>query len=72
MTTKQFEDLKINLFISTNQEASKNVPFFVYVNKRPIKNPTVSYAIKNAFKNRVHELYKPYVAHIYHYPQSLY
>ena len=61
MTTRQFEDLKINLFISTNQEASKNVPFFVYVNKRPIKNPTVSHAIKNAFKNRVHELYKPYV-----------
>ncbi len=61
MTTRQFEDLKVNLFISTNQEASKNVPFFVYVNKRPIKNPTVSHAIKNAFKNRVHELYKPYV-----------
>ena len=60
-TTRQFEDLKINLFISTNQEASKNVPFFVFVNKRPIKNVTVSYAIKNAFKNRVHELYKPYL-----------
>ena len=59
--SRQFEDLKINLFISTNQEASKNVPSFVYVNKRPIKNPTVSYAIKNAFKNRVHELYKPYL-----------
>ena len=61
VTSRQFEDLKINLFISTNQEASKNVPFFVYVNKRPVKNPTVSSAIKNAFKNRVHELYKPYV-----------
>ena len=61
VTTRQFKDLKINLFISTNQEASKNVPFFVYVNKRPIKNATVSYAIKNAFKNRVHELYKPYL-----------
>ena len=61
VTTKQFKDLKINLFISTNQETSKNVPSMVYVNKRPIKNPTVSYAIKNAFKNRVHELYKPYV-----------
>ena len=60
-TTRQFEDLKINLFISTNQEASKNVPFFVFVNKRPIKNVTVSYAIKNALKNRVHELYKPYL-----------
>ena len=59
--SRQFEDLKINLFISTNQEASKNVPSLVYVNKRPIKNPTVSYAIKNAFKNRVHELYKPYL-----------
>ena len=59
--SRQFEDLKINLFISTNQETSKNVPSFVYVNKRPIKNPTVSYAIKNAFKNRVHELYKPYL-----------
>ena len=60
-TTRQFKDLKINLFISTNQEASKNVPFFVYVNKRPIKNATVSHAIKNAFKNRVHELHKPYL-----------
>ena len=59
--SRQFEDLKINLFISTNQEASKNVPSLVYVNKRPIKNPTVSYAIKNAFKNRVHDLYKPYL-----------
>ena len=53
--------VKIKLFISTNQEASKNVPFFVYVNNRPIKNSTVSYAIKNAFKNRVHELHKPYL-----------
>ena len=61
VASRQFEDLKINLFISTNQETSKNVPSFVYVNKRPIKNPTVSYAIKNAFKNRVHELYKPYL-----------
>ena len=61
VTTKQFEDLKIDLFISTNHEASKTVPFFVYVNKRPIKNPTVSSAIKNAFKNRVHELHKPYL-----------
>ena len=61
VTTRQFKDLKINLFISTNQEASKNVPFFIYVNKRPIKNATVSHAIKNAFKNRVHELHKPYL-----------
>ncbi len=61
VTTKQFEDLKIKLFISTNQEASKKVPFFVYVNNRPIKNSTVSYAIKNAFRNRVHELHKPYL-----------
>ena len=61
VTTKQFEDLKIKLFISTNQEASKKVPFFVYVNNRPIRNSTVSYAIKNAFKNRIHELHKPYL-----------
>ena len=61
VTTRQFKDLKINLFISTNQEASKNVPFFIYVNKRPIKNATVSHAIKNAFKNRVHELHRPYL-----------
>ena len=61
VTTRQFKDLKINLSISTNQEASKNVPFFIYVNKRPIKNATVSHAIKNAFKNRVHELHKPYL-----------
>ena len=59
--TKQFEDLKINLFISTNQEAKKTISHFVYVNNRPIKNATVSYAIKNAFKNRVHELHKPYL-----------
>ena len=59
--TKQFEDLKINLFISTNQEAKKTIPHFVYVNNRPIKNATISYAIKNAFKNRVHELHKPYL-----------
>ena len=61
VATKKFEGLKINLFISTNQEASRNVPFFVYVNNRPIKNSTISFAIKNAFKNRVHELFKPYV-----------
>ncbi|MDA9718945.1 DNA mismatch repair endonuclease MutL [Betaproteobacteria bacterium] len=60
-TTKQFEDLKIKVFISTNQEASKKIPFFVYVNNRPIKNSTISYAIKNAFKNRIHELHKPYM-----------
>ena len=61
VTTRQFKDLKINLFISTNQEASKSVPFFIYVNRRPIKNATVSLAIKNAFKNRIHELHKPYL-----------
>ena len=61
VSTKQFEDLKINLFMSTNQEANKKIAPFVFVNNRPIKNSTVSYAIKNAFKNRVHELHKPYL-----------
>ena len=59
--TKQFENLKIDLIISTNQVAYKKHPVFVYVNNRPIKNPTISYAVNNAFKNRVHELHKPHV-----------
>ncbi len=61
VTTKHFEDLKIKLLISTRQEATKKAPFFVYVNNRPVKNSTIAYAIKNAFKNKVHELHKPYL-----------
>ncbi len=59
--SERFGELDIELYISASQEVVKKPPHFFYVNNRPIKNVTISYAIKNAFKNRVHELHTPYL-----------
>jgi DNA mismatch repair protein MutL len=56
---KTVGEVSIKLLLSSSQENNIRNQEYIIVNKRCVKNYTVSRSINTAFKNLVHELYKP-------------